>query len=66
MKIDFIYIKARRGKYNEFIELLNDNNISFDYIGDRTVMIHRQYFIFIGKVLNRDLVEVITSTVKGL
>ena len=65
--MEYIYIETKPGKLNDFMDLLVNNGIEFDYIGYRTVMIHRMYFVYIGKVLYRDdLINSLASKIESL
>lgn len=64
--MEWIYIKVEPKRWNEFIELLDSKGIYYDYIGNDIVMIHKQYFILVGKILDSPTIKSFASTKEGL
>lgn len=64
--MEYIYIKTKPGKTIELMDLLDDNGIYSDYIGYRTIMIHKLYFNLLGKFLDNDLINSFASKIEGL
>ena len=64
--MEYIYIKTKPGKTIEFMDLLDDNCIYSDYIGYRTIMIHKSYFNLLGKFLDSDFISSVASKIESL
>ena len=64
--MEYIYIKTKPGKTIEFMDLLDDNSIYSDYIGYRTIMIHKSYFNLLGKFLDSDFISSVASKIESL
>ena len=64
--MEYIYIKVKTEKWNDFIELLEAKRIMYNYIGGRTIMIHKMYFIEVGKILDNSMIESFASSIEGL
>ena len=64
--MEYIYIKVKTEKLNNFIELLDYKRIIYSYIGRETIMIHKMYFIEVGKILDNSMIESFASSIEGL
>lgn len=64
--MEYIYIKTKPGKTIEFMDLLDYNGIHPDYIGYRTIMIHKSYFNLFGKFLDSDFISSVASKIESL
>lgn len=64
--MEYIYIKVKPKKWNDFIELLDSKRIIYSYIGRETIMIHKMYFVGVGKVLGNSMIESFASSIEGL
>lgn len=66
--MEYIYIKVKPEKWNDFIELLDSKRIIYiySYIGRKTIMIHKMYFVGVGKVLDNSMIESFASSIEGL
>ena len=64
--MEYIYIKTKPGKTIEFMDLLDYNGIYSDYIGYRTIMIHKSYFNLLGKFLDSDFISSVASKIESL
>ena len=64
--MEYIYIQVKTEKWNDFIELLEAKRIIYNYIGGRTIMIHKMYFIEVGKILDNSMIESFASSIEGL
>lgn len=64
--MDYIYIETKPGKYKEFVKLLEDYHIGFNYIGCNSIMIHKQYFIILGRFLSNEMINSFASKVESL
>lgn len=64
--MEYIYIKVKPEKWNDFIELLDSKRIIYSYIGRKTIMIHKMYFVGVGKILDNSMIESFASTIEGL
>lgn len=64
--MEYIYIKVKPEKWNDFIELLDYKRIIYSYIGRETIMIHKMYFIEVGKILDNSMIESFASSIEGL
>ena len=64
--MEYIYIKVKTEKWNNFIELLEAKRIMYNYIGGRTIMIHKMYFVEVGKILDNSMIESFASSIEGL
>lgn len=64
--MEYIYIQVKTEKWNDFIELLEAKRIMYNYIGGRTIMIHKMYFIEVGKILDNSMIESFASSIEGL
>ena len=66
INMEYIYIKVKPEKWNDFIELLDSKRIIYSYIGRKTIMIHKMYFVGIGKILDNSMIESFASSIEGL
>lgn len=64
--MDYIYIQVKPEKWNDFVKLLDSKRIIYSYIGCKTVMIHKMYFIGVGKMLDSSMIESFASSIEGL
>ena len=65
--MEYIYIKVKPEKWNDFIELLDSKRIIYSYIGRRkTIIIHKMYFVGVGKILDNSMIESFASSIEGL
>ena len=64
--MEYIFIRVKTEKLNNFIELLEAKRIMYNYIGGRTIMIHKMYFIEVGKILDNSMIESFASSIEGL
>ena len=64
--MEYIYIKVKTEKWNNFIELLEAKRIMYNYIEGRTIMIHKMYFVEVGKILDNSMIESFASSIEGL
>lgn len=64
--MEYIYIKVKPEKWNEFIKLLDSKRIIYSYIGRETIMIHKMYFPLTGKILDIPMIESFASSIEGL
>ena len=64
--MEYIYIKVKTEKLNNFIELLEAKRIMYNYIGGRTIMIHKMYFVEVCKILDNSMIESFASSIEGL
>lgn len=64
--MEYIYIKVKPEKWNDLIELLDYKRIIYSYIGRETIMIHKMYFIEVGKILDNSMIESFASSIEGL
>ena len=64
--MEYIYIKVKPEKWNDFIELLDSKRIIYSYIGRKTIMIHKMYFGGVGKILDNSMIESFASSIEGL
>ena len=64
--MEYIYIKVKPEKWNNFIELLDSKRIIYSYIGRETIMIHKIYFGEVGKILDNSMIESFASSIEGL
>ena len=64
--MEYIFIRVKTEKLNNFIELLEANSIVYNYIGGRTIMIHKMYFNEVGKILDNSMIESFASSIEGL
>lgn len=64
--MEYIFIRVKTEKLNNFIELLEAKHIIYNYIGGRTIMIHKMYFIEVGKILDNSMIESFASSIEGL
>lgn len=64
--MEYIYIKVKTEKLNNFTELLESKRIMYSYIGRETIMIHKMYFVEVGKLLDNSMIESFASSIEGL
>lgn len=64
--MDYIYIQVKPEKWSDFVKLLDSKRIIYSYIGRKTVMIHKMYFIGVDKVLDSPMIESFASSIEGL
>ena len=65
--MEYIYIKVKTEKFDNFIELLDSKRIIYsNYIGRKTLMIHKMYFGEVGKILDNSMIESFASSIEGL
>lgn len=64
--MDYIYIQVKPEKWNDFVKRLDSKRIIYTYIGRKTVMIHKMYFIETGKILDDPAIESFASSIEGL
>lgn len=64
--MDYIYIQVKPEKWNDFVKRLDSKRIIYTYIGHKTVMIHKMYFIETGKILDDPTIESFASSIEGL
>ena len=64
--MEYIFIRVKTEKLNNFVELLEAKHIVYNYIGGRTIMIHKMYFFEVGKILDNSMIESFASSIEGL
>ena len=64
--MEYIYIKVKPEKWNDFIELLDSKRIIYSYTVDKTIIIHKMYFVGVGKILDNSTIESVASSIEGL
>ena len=64
--MEYIYIKVKTEKLSNFTELLESKRIMYSYIGRETIMIHKMYFVEVGKLLDNSMIESFASSIEGL
>ena len=64
--MEYIYIKVKPEKWNNFIELLDSKRIIYGYTVDKTIIIHKMYFVGVGKILDNSMIESFASSIEGL
>ena len=57
--MDYIYIELKPGKTNDFVDILDDNKIAFDYLSYRTIIIRKTDFNLLGS----DLIDSFASKI---
>ena len=55
--MEYIYIKVKPEKWNDFIELLDAEHVIYSIIGDNRIMIGKTYFIRDDTVLDNSMIE---------
>lgn len=64
--MDYIFIQVKPEKWNDFVKLLDSKRIIYDYIGRKTIVIHKMYFIGVGRILDSPMIESFASSIEGL
>lgn len=64
--MDYIYIETKPEKMKDFMKILINDGIEFDFVGRDTVMIHKMYFIKVGKLLDNIMIKSFASTIEDL
>ena len=64
--MDYVYIQVKPEKWSDFMKLLDSKRIIYSYIGRKTVMIHKMYFIGVGEILDSPMIESFASSIEGL
>lgn len=64
--MEYIFIRVKNEKLNNFTELLESKRIMYSYIGRETIMIHKMYFIEVGTILDNSMIESFASSIEGL
>lgn len=64
--MEYIYIKVKPEKWNDFIKLLDSKRIIYSYTVDKTIIIHKMYFVGAGKILDNSMIESFASSIEGL
>ena len=64
--MEYIYIEVKPEKWNDFIELLDAKHIIYSYIGRKTIIIHKMYFVGVGAILDISMIESFASSIEGL
>ena len=64
--MEYIYIKVKPEKWNDFIKLLDSKRIIYSYTVDKTIIIHKMYFVGVGKILDNSMIKSFASSIEGL
>ena len=57
--MEYIYIKVKPEKWNDFIELLDAKRVIYSIIGQNRIMFHKTYFTRDDIILDNSMVETI-------
>ena len=57
--MEYIYIKVKPEKWNDFIELLNNKRVIYSIIGHNRIMIGKTYFTRDDTTLDNSMIETI-------
>ena len=59
MNMEYIYIKVKPEKWNDFIELLDAKRVIYSIIGCNRIMISKAYFTRKDSILDNSMIETI-------
>ena len=59
MNMEYIYIKVKPEKWNDFIELLDAKHVIYSIIGHNRIMTHKTYFTRDDSILDNSMIETI-------
>lgn len=59
MNMEYIYIKVKPEKWNDFIELLDAKHVIYSIIGHNRIMTHKTYFTRDDSTLDNSMIETI-------
>ena len=59
MNMEYIYIKVKPEKWNDFIELLDGKHVIYSIIGCDRIMISKTYFTRNDSILDNSMIETI-------
>ena len=57
--MEYIYIKIKPEKWNNFIELLDAKRVIYSIIGDNRIITHKAYFTRNDSILDNSMIETI-------
>ena len=57
--MEYIYIKVKPEKWNDFIELLDAKHVIYSIIGQNRIMFHKTYFTRDDSILDNSMIETI-------
>ena len=57
--MEYIYIKVKPEKWNDFIELLDNKHVIYSIIGLNRIMIRKTYFTRDDTILDNSMIETI-------
>ena len=57
--MEYIYVKVKPEKWNDFIELLDAKRVIYSIIGDNRIMTHKAYFTRNDSILDNSMIETI-------
>lgn len=57
--MEYIYVKVKPEKWNDFIELLDAKRVIYSIIGQNRIMFHKTYFTRDDIILDNSMVETI-------
>ena len=55
--MEYIYVKVKPEKWNDFIELLDAKRVIYSIIGDNRIMTHKTYFTRNDSILDKSMIE---------